>query len=171
MRSSQTIAKHLGMLFVLVLPLDQALKWLTRQYLHETYEYFLGPLFIRFEWAENPGAFLSLGATWNEATRFWVLTVMVSGILMWAAWTLFQKRNLPGYEYWGLHLLLVGGAGNLIDRIWRGTVTDYVQVGIGPLQTGIFNLVDMLILAALFFMLLGPWASSLVEKQKNLGSK
>ncbi|MCX7675417.1 MAG: signal peptidase II, partial [Bdellovibrionaceae bacterium] len=72
--------------------------------------------------------------------------------------------------YWSLQLLLVGGAGNLIDRAWRGTVTDYVQVGLGPLQTGIFNLVDMLILAALFLMLLGPWASSAAERQKNLGS-
>lgn len=170
MRTQQTVARHLLLLSALVLPLDQVLKWLTREYLHETYEYFLGPLFIRFEWAENPGAFLSLGSSWSDATRFWVLTVMVTGILAWAAWTLFRKRDMPAYEYWSLQLLLVGGAGNLIDRAWRGTVTDYVQVGLGPLQTGIFNLVDMLILAALFLMLLGPWASSAAERQKNLGS-
>ncbi|MCX7675118.1 MAG: signal peptidase II, partial [Bdellovibrionaceae bacterium] len=100
MRTQQTVARHLLLLSALVLPLDQVLKWLTREYLHETYEYFLGPLFIRFELAENPGAFLSLGSSWSDATRFWVLTVMVTGILVWAAWTLFRKREMPAYEYW-----------------------------------------------------------------------
>ncbi len=37
---------------------------------------------------------------------------------------------------------------NLIDRILRnGSVRDYVQLGIGPLHTGVFNLADVAIVA------------------------
>ncbi|MCS6838592.1 MAG: signal peptidase II [Bdellovibrionaceae bacterium] len=145
------------LLALIVLPLDQFLKWVARKYLKRDYEFELGPFFVRFELAENPGAFLSLGANWPEEVRFWILTVLVLFILVWAGWTLFSHKNIPRYEFWGLQFLLVGGIGNLIDRAFKGTVTDYIQVGLGPLQTGIFNLVDMMILLALFIMLLGPW--------------
>jgi len=147
-------------LSALVLPLDQLTKWLSRTYLFEVQEFRFGPLFARFELAENPGAFLSLGATWSDQVRFWVLTVAVFFILGWAAWALLTTKNQSRFEFWGLQFLLVGGIGNLIDRAYKGTVTDFVQVGVGPLQTGIFNIVDMLILSSLFVMLLGP----LIEK-------
>ena len=46
----------------------------------------------------------------------------------------------------GLALVLGGGIGNLIDRVLRdGLVTDFVQIGIGSLRTGIFNLGDLAI--------------------------
>jgi hypothetical protein len=36
-----------------------------------------------------------------------------------------------------------GGLGNVIDRLARsGFVTDFLNVGIGPLRTGIFNFAD-----------------------------
>jgi signal peptidase II len=38
-----------------------------------------------------------------------------------------------------LALLLAGGFGNLIDRVLHdGSVTDFLNVGIGPIRTGIF---------------------------------
>jgi len=162
MYSTSSRIQFFSILSLIVLPLDQITKWLAREYLSHSHEYRLGPLFARFELAENPGAFLSLGASWSDSVRFWVLTVAVFFILVWAAWSLFISKTQNKFEFWGLQFLLVGGIGNLIDRAYKGTVTDFVQVGLGPLQTGIFNIVDMLILASLFIMLSGP----LVEKYK-----
>ena len=46
-----------------------------------------------------------------------------------------------------LALILAGGIGNLIDRISNnGLVTDFINVGIGPLRTGVFNVADMAVL-------------------------
>ena len=43
-----------------------------------------------------------------------------------------------------LALLLAGALGNLIDRIrWDGLVIDFLNLGIGPLRTGVFNVADM----------------------------
>jgi len=34
--------------------------------------------------------------------------------------------------------------GNLIDRVWNnGLVTDFINVGIGPVRTGVFNVADL----------------------------
>jgi signal peptidase II len=49
----------------------------------------------------------------------------------------------------------------LIDRlIYDGRVTDFLNVGIGPLRTGIFNLADMAILAGALLLVLKTGAAS-----------
>ena len=35
----------------------------------------------------------------------------------------------------------------MVDRVVRGSVIDFMNVGVGPLRTGIFNVADMAILA------------------------
>ena len=43
-------------------------------------------------------------------------------------------------------MIALGGAGNLIDRVFRdGHVVDYLVVNVGPLHTGVFNLADIAI--------------------------
>jgi signal peptidase II len=43
-----------------------------------------------------------------------------------------------------------GGASNLIDRVVRdGRVVDFLQIGIGDLRTGIFNVADAAIVLGL----------------------
>ena len=38
-----------------------------------------------------------------------------------------------------------GGAANLINRLPDGTVVDFINVGVGPVRTGIFNVADIAI--------------------------
>ena len=41
--------------------------------------------------------------------------------------------------------------GNLIDRIMnQGAVIDFMNIGIGPIRTGVFNVADLAILAGIF---------------------
>jgi signal peptidase II len=40
-------------------------------------------------------------------------------------------------------LFIAGGTSNLVDRIARGNVVDFMNVGIGSLRTGIFNVADV----------------------------
>ena len=47
----------------------------------------------------------------------------------------------------GFVLFLAGGLSNLTDRIAIGSVIDFLNVGIGPLRTGIFNVADVAIMA------------------------
>jgi signal peptidase II len=49
-------------------------------------------------------------------------------------------------------LIAAGGIGNLVDRIAYGEVRDFLNFGIGRLRTGIMNLADLYILAALILI-------------------
>ena len=46
----------------------------------------------------------------------------------------------------GIALFFAGGISNWIDRVLRGSVVDFMNVGVGWLRTGIFNFADVAIL-------------------------
>ncbi|PWU19169.1 MAG: signal peptidase II [Bdellovibrio sp.] len=112
---------------------------------------------IRFQYARNPGGFLSLGAGFSEGVRFWVFNVAVSVFLAGLAWTLFHNRRTRAFTLVGLSLILGGGIGNLIDRFIFGSVTDFLIFGIGPIKTGIFNFADTAIVLGAALIFLANW--------------
>jgi signal peptidase II len=100
---------------------------------------------VRLEYAENTGGFLGLGGDWSHATRVILLTVATGLLLAVAAGMAFHAR-LTGSRLVGLTLFVTGGACNWADRMMRGSVTDFLNVGIGSVRTGIFNVADMAIM-------------------------
>jgi signal peptidase II len=55
----------------------------------------------------------------------------------------------------GLTLFVAGGLSNWIDRATAGRVVDFLNVGIGPVRTGVFNVADMAIMAGALVFALG----------------
>ena len=110
---------------------------------------------LRLQLVENPGSFLSLGASLPEPVRFALLTAAVSVLLIALVCVALFSRRLGPKGFIALALVAGGGIGNLIDRlIHDGRVTDFLNIGIGSLRTGIFNLADMAILAGAFLLFL-----------------
>lgn len=108
---------------------------------------FLGDIF-RLQYAENPGAILSLGAFLPEQARFAVFVVFVGLVLAAMLVAALGKWSFSPVELVGFALIVGGGASNLADRIRHdGLVTDFMNLGLGRLRTGIFNVADMAILA------------------------
>jgi signal peptidase II len=106
---------------------------------------YLGDM-VRLSYAENAGAFLSLGATLPHAMRQLLFiggTGATLGILGLFAWHYRWK----GWLALGVTLFVAGGVSNWLDRATTGHVVDFLNVGIGPLRTGIFNVADMAIMA------------------------
>jgi len=106
---------------------------------------FLGDTF-RLEYAENTGAFLSLGATLPDRMRTGLLTYGVALGLIVVALVAVKKRWM-GIPLAGAALIWAGGVSNLVDRAVRGSVVDFLNVGVGSLRTGIFNVADVAIMA------------------------
>jgi signal peptidase II len=48
----------------------------------------------------------------------------------------------------GVALFVAGGVSNLLDGIAYGKVIDFMNVGLGPVRTGIFNVADVAIMLA-----------------------
>jgi len=115
---------------------------------------FLGDT-LRIQYAENPGAFLGAGAQLPENARFWILVVLNAVFLVVIAAVIVVKRPFDRVQTLALALLLAGGIGNLIDRVFHGgLVIDFLNMGIGSLRTGIFNVADMAVLAAFGLLIL-----------------
>ncbi len=108
---------------------------------------------VRLQYMENPGAFLSLGATLPLEYRFWIFSVAVSICLLAAAFFLLFKRTNVLLTL-GLALTVGGGIGNLIDRLTSGRVVDFINVGIGSFRTGIFNIADVAIMVGIGLMVI-----------------
>jgi signal peptidase II len=104
--------------------------------------------FFRLDYAENSGAFLSFGSSLSAEQRFWIFTVAVSLFLLAPTYYLFKEKYPDWIQPLSLAGIIAGGIGNLIDRITRPNhvVVDFLNVGFGPLRTGIFNIADMAIL-------------------------
>lgn len=114
---------------------------------------FLGDT-VRMQYAENSGAFLGLGHTLPRALRFWLLTVSTAGLLGLLAWILIVKWDMRRTRFTAVALILAGGMGNLIDRLLQdGVVVDFINLGVGPVRTGIFNVADVAITSGVIILL------------------
>jgi signal peptidase II len=109
---------------------------------------------VRLQYTENPGAFLGLGGSLPQNIRTPVLAGATLVLLLWVALALRAQGMGLAYRL-GLYLILGAGLSNLWDRLLRGRVIDFLNVGIGPLRTGIFNLADVALMLGLALMLLG----------------
>jgi signal peptidase II len=101
---------------------------------------------LRLEYARNPGAFLGMGGNLSAQQRFWYLTVVNGLAMLILGYVLLTRWNMPRIQFAAWALVLAGGIGNLIDRVWQqGLVTDFLNLRLGPFRTGIFNVADMAI--------------------------
>jgi signal peptidase II len=109
-----------------------------------------GDLF-RLGYTENTGAFLSLGAGLPETLRnvvfIWGTGLLLLGLVVVA----LKARTWPAV---GVTLFVAGGLSNWFDRATSGHVVDFMNVGLGSLRTGVFNVADVAIMcgAALFVL-------------------
>ena len=156
-------------LTVVTLLLDQWTKHLARLSLSKFAEVKVLGNFLRLQHAENPGAFLSLGAQMADHARFGVFTVLVFVFLVWATIMLVRKARSANWAFiLGWTFLIAGGIGNLIDRVDKGTVTDFLIMGVGPLQTGVFNIADIAISGGIIVVLFLARDGAELNKPKSL---
>jgi len=129
---------------------DQTTKTLARDHLQNRPVICLLGDTVRLQYTENPGAFLSLGASLPQHWRSSVFTlgsaILVGGALLYA----FLAARMRPLQTVAIALICGGGIGNLLDRIrYDGLVTDFLNVGAGGLRTGIFNVADMALMLGL----------------------
>jgi signal peptidase II len=129
------------LLSIAVIALDQWTKWLVLQKLVPYMPHAVVPHVLNWTLAFNTGAafsFLAGGSGW-QVWLFGALAVIVCiALVVWLA------RTPRGEWRTALPLaLIIGGAlGNLIDRLLRGQVTDFIQVYWRTWAWPAFNVAD-----------------------------
>ncbi len=129
-------------------------------YFHDTF---------RLEYAENTGAALSLGANLPQPYNFVLLSIIPLLVLL--ALFFYAIINIKEFNIiriLAFALIFAGGIGNIADRILHDRhVTDFMNLGIQNIRTGIFNVADVCITAGV----IGLFISYKNGKQLQLGDK
>ena len=124
---------------------------------------------IRIRYVENTGAAFSMLS--DKTTLLSVVTVAVVGLLLFL---LLSDKIRGKFACVLVALIASGGTGNLIDRIFRGSVTDMFDFRL--INFAIFNVADIfvtcgaLLFIIVFFVSKGEvlqWNSSQEKKMKE----
>lgn len=141
---------------------DRASKELAKEHLKgkEAVSYFHDT--FRLQYVENTGAALSMGDSLPKAASFWLLSILPLAFLLAMSGYVIKRSNKMGKaKLVSFALIIAGGLGNIYDRIvFDRHVTDFMNMGIGSLRTGIFNFADMFITAGAIVLLLSYKKSS-----------
>jgi signal peptidase II len=107
-----------------------------QSYLHDTF---------RLEYVENTGAAMSVAEDLNPRTSFWLLGILPLAILTGLfGYVICNARQMRIFTMIGFCLIFAGGMGNILDRlIFDRHVTDFMNIGIQGLRSGIFNFADL----------------------------
>jgi signal peptidase II len=120
---------------------------------------------VKLLFAENTGAWGSLGASWPEPMRTLVLVALpllvLGAVVLW----LLRQRSAHPVDVVGGALVIGGGLGNLVDRIARGSVIDFLFIGVGPLHTNVFNVADVVLLAGIGLLIVPGWLRGRGERR------
>ena len=141
---TRQIATRLLLLFAIVATIgcDQVTKRVATSSLAGTSgRSYLGGI-VQMAYVENTGGFLGLGADLPPAARTAIFTG-ATGIMLLAMIAVTIRERLQGWALLGATLFVAGGASNWVDRLANGRVVDFMNVGVGPVRTGIFNVADV----------------------------
>lgn len=122
--------------------------------------------FFRFAYAENEGAFLSMGANWDPVLRLVLLTIIPGIVLVGLMVYLLRSDKLTLLENIAFGLIAAGGIGNILDRILEGKVVDFMIMEVFGWHTGVFNVADLYIVFGIIIFILAYFAKARSEKKR-----
>lgn len=119
---------------------DQLTKILALQYLAPVGSYPLWEDVLHLTYVENTGA--AFGMLKDHRWVFLVIsTVALGGMIVY----MFLNKNRHPLETVAVAFIVGGGIGNMIDRVARGFVVDFVDVKCIPFWKYIFNVADIFV--------------------------
>ncbi len=124
------------------------------------------PRFLSFTYTENTGVAFNIGS--NNLFFIILVNIIILGIII--KFIKERKEDVDFKILISLVLILAGGIGNLIDRIFRGYVVDFIDVNLFKFPN--FNIADISIFIGIFLLIIMLIISVIEdEKQKNKNTK
>ena len=102
---------------------------------------------LKFTYVENTGVAFGLNSNGNITNI--ILSIIVIVVIL--RFTILQKDKIDICTGISLSLIISGGMGNLIDRIFRGKVIDFIDIS-DILNFPMFNIADILIVVGWVFL-------------------
>lgn len=154
--NTKKVITNIAVLLVLVANIgcDQISKNIVRQKVDYYENISLISSYFTLTKVENTGAFLSVGSALPETLKFILLSGIPVLALAFGVGYMFLRKNISKMSMLALSFAIGGGIGNIYDRIVHGSVTDFLHINLGVVQTGIFNMADVSIMVGMGLFLL-----------------
>ncbi len=131
---------------ILLLGIDQLIKYYVDIYLKDSAPVVVLRNILQFNYLENDGAMM--GFMGGKIKLMTVLAIVCVVVMLVVIFSGIIKNRI---DYWCCLLMIAGGLGNIIDRVFRGYVIDYIEVLFVDFY--IFNFADCLITCSAFFLI------------------
>ena len=167
MKRKRQIILTLGIFFINYF-LDRLTKYFAVEYLKENGARSFFNNILVLIYAENTGAFLSLGRNWNIYVKYAVLLILPIIICVTILLYLLFKET-KNYRIIVCSCIIGGGIGNLVDRLFnKFTVVDFMNFGIGNIRTGILNIADISVTFGVIILIIFEiWYTNLKNLEKD----
>ena len=114
---------------------------------------------LHFTYVQNEGAAFGI----FQGQR-WILVGVTSVVILGGIYLLAAKKLKSNFLIWSVALVIAGGVGNLIDRIFRHFVIDYIEVRL--INFAVFNFADCCVVIGTIMIVCYLLFSELWEKKK-----
>lgn len=120
---------------------------------------------LNFTYIENTGGAYGIG---NDSTFVFIITNIIV-ITLIGKFILSKKNDISTNIQFSLGLIVAGGIGNLIDRVFRGFVIDYIDFS--PLiKYPVFNLADICVVVGCIVIGINIIVEMIKDRKKYRGA-
>ena len=152
---------------LIVIVLDQVSKYLVRNSMELEQTIKLTPKLIWLHYLQNPGAAFSFSFGNPSLNRILFIIISIIAIVFIVYLSAKSKSKL---EIISFALILGGALGNLIDRIWMGSVTDFICCDFPDVimrRWPVFNIADSSIVIAIVLMIATTFFQKETDEEKE----
>ena len=140
-----------ALLIFFLVSLDQLSKFLVTSYLNLGESIRVLP-FLDFTLVYNLGIAFSMFNQGGNYSR-WILVFLVLILVVYLLFLLLSKPINRQWEFPALLLIVSGGIGNLVDRVFLGYVIDFIHLNYMSYSFYVFNIADSLITLGVIYYL------------------
>lgn len=135
------------MTIAFLIAIDQIIKFIVLKHLEPIGSITVIDKVLSLTYVENTGAAFGSFSGYTRVLSVFTALVLIVGLIY-----LLSGKIQSKVVYWGLTLIIAGGAANLIDRVGRHFVIDYID----PLfvKFAVFNFADILVTVGAFVVII-----------------
>ena len=148
------MTKYLSLLIFII---DQISKFIVHKYMNLYDSINIIPYLLDFTYIRNEG--IAFGIYFEGGKIFFIILPIF--ITIYLFYLLKNEEFQDKQSQIALYLIIAGAIGNIIDRIFRGYVVDFIDFHINGLHWYVFNVADTSVTIGLIFLL---YSSIIVKK-------
>lgn len=117
---------------------------------------------LSFTYVENKGGAYGIG---NDSTLMFIIVNAIV-ITLITKFILSKKNDISTYILISLGLILAGGTGNLVDRVFRGFVVDYIDFN-HLIKFPVFNIADICVVLGCMLVIINLIINTIKERRNK----